>query len=70
MKVRKATNQDVDAIFNIIGLLDVVRDGEMPNENEESDPQENIGKLALLEALDATEEEYVSKKVNHFIRQA
>ena len=70
MKVSKATNQDVDAIFDIIGLLDIVRDGEMPNENEESDPKENIGKWALLEALDATEEEYVSNKVNHFIRQA
>lgn len=70
MKVSKATNQDVDAIFDIIGLLDIVRDGEMPNENEESDPKENIGEWALLAALDATEEEYVSNKVNYFIRQA
>nr|DAU87868.1 MAG TPA: hypothetical protein [Caudoviricetes sp.] len=70
MKVSKATNQDVDAIFDIIGLLDIARDGEMPNENEESDPKENIGEWALLAALDATEEEYVSNKVNHFIRQA
>nr|DAO76388.1 MAG TPA: hypothetical protein [Bacteriophage sp.] len=70
MKVTKATKQDVDAIFDIISLLDAVQDGEIPNENEESDPQESIGTCALFEALDATEEEYVSNKVNHFIRQA
>ncbi len=67
MKVGKATEKEVDTLFNLLSALETISNGEMPEEeNEEMD----IGWSDLQIALDAGEDEHVSDKDNYFIRQA
>ena len=67
MKVARARKEDVDVIYDLLGALDRIKDGESFEEDEES---EGIGWCELQDALDAGEDDYVPDKVNHYIRQA
>ena len=67
MKVARAKEEDVDVIYDLLGALDRIKDGESFEEDEES---EGIGWCELQDALDAGEDGYVPDRVNHYIRQA
>lgn len=66
MKVAKATEDDQNAIYNILCALESISNGEMPGIEDD----EGIGQYRLHEALDAGESEYVSDKINYFVRRA
>ena len=67
MKVARAKKEDVDVIYDLLGALDRIKDGESFEEDEES---EGIGWCELQDAFDAGEDGYVPNRVNHYIRQA
>ena len=67
MKVARAKEEDVDVIYDLLGALGRIKDGESFEEDEES---EGIGWCELQDALDAGEDGYVPDRVNHYIRQA
>ena len=67
MKVARAREEDIDVIYDLLGALDRIKDGESFEEDEES---EGIGWCELQDAFDAGEDGYVPNRVNHYIRQA
>lgn len=66
MKIAKATEADINAIYGILGALESIQDGEMPGGEDD----EGVGQNKLYEALDAGKDEYVSDQINYFIRKA
>lgn len=70
MKVAKATEDDQNAIYKILGALESISNGEMPGIEDDIEDDEGIGRYRLHEALDAGENEYVPDEINYFIRRA
>lgn len=66
MKIAKATEADINAIYDILGALESIPDGEMPGGEDD----EGVGQNKLYEALDAGKDESVSDEINYFIRKA
>ena len=63
MKVAKATEDDQNAIYKILGALESISNGEMPGIEDDIEDDEGIGRYRLHEALDAGENEYVPDEI-------
>lgn len=72
MKVAKVQSQDIDALYQIVNLIESVADyGEIPyGEDYSGERVPEIGLGELDRAFDARKDDYVSDEVNYFIRQA
>lgn len=72
MKVSKVETKDIDALYNIVDLIELVEEyGDIPYpEDYAGERIPDIGAGALDGALAARKDDYVSDEANHFIRQA
>lgn len=72
MKVSKVQAKDIDALYQIVYLIESVENyGDIPYpEDYAGERVPDIGAGALDSALSARKDDYVSEEVNYFIRQA